>query len=61
MRAPGDVVELDRDCELGNCHERAVVVSVDDRYTVAVFPYRNKVNDRAVRTGRDYLYLKDVP
>lgn len=61
MRAPGDVVELDRDCELGNRHERAVVVLVDDRYMTVVFPYRNKDNDRVVRTGCDYLYLKNVP
>lgn len=61
MRTPGDVVELDRDCELGNRHERGVVVTVDGLYMTVVFPYRNKDSDRVVRTGCDYCYLKAIP
>ena len=58
----GDVVELDRDCDLGNRHERAVVVTITDdgKYMRVVFPFRGARNDRNVHTGVDYQYLRSV-
>ena len=53
------VVGLDRDCELGTQGERGVVISVQGKYMVLVFPYRSY--SREVRTGTDYEYLKVVP
>jgi hypothetical protein len=56
---PGMVVSLDRDCELGQEGERAVVMDVDGAYMTLVFVERSK--DRKVRTGTNYSYLKVVP
>lgn len=57
--SPGVVVGLDRDCELGTQGERGVVISVQGKYMVLVFPYRSY--SREVRTGTDYEYLKVIP
>jgi hypothetical protein len=54
-----EVVELDRDCELGRQGARAVVTSLDDQYMTLVFPNRGPLQ-RAARTGADYRYLRGV-
>lgn len=59
LRQQNDVVELDRDCELGKRGERAVITEVDGKYMTVVFP--NRESDRVVYTGADYLYFKKVP
>ena len=58
-RRVNEVVELDRDCELGSSGERAVVTAVDGQYMVLVFPYR-VAEHRVVRTETDYTYLREV-
>ncbi len=58
-RRVSEVLELDRDCDLGNLGERAVVTVVDGRHMTLVFPYR-VAERREVRTGVDYAYLREV-
>lgn len=59
VRCLHEVVELDRDCELGLEGERAVVIAIDSRYMQLVFPNR-PWNRRHVSTGADYAYLRSV-
>jgi hypothetical protein len=61
-RYAGEVVELTRDCELGQAGERAVVVRVDEGdelspYPCMVFVFPNRDHDQRVYTGADYQYL----
>jgi hypothetical protein len=56
---PGDVGQLDRDCEIGSNGERAVVLALDGKYMTLVFPNRD-VGRRVMYTGSDYLYLKRI-
>lgn len=58
-RFVNEVVELDRDCELGQESARAVVTTLDGRYMTLVFPDREP-SHREVRTGADYRYLRGV-
>jgi len=57
VRHVGEVVTLTRDCELGWKGEIAVVVGIDE-YMRLVFPNRPPGNDREVKTGSDYTYLR---
>ena len=57
MWKPGDVVEIDRNCEIGSYSERAVVLNVDGKYMTLVFPNRDS-GRRVVNTGCDYLHLR---
>ena len=64
-RFEGEVVELDRACELGRAQERAVVVKLDSRYMKLCFvdrasgtPYATRRDNRLVSTGADYRFLK---
>lgn len=51
-RFVGEVVELSRDCELGQEGDRAVVTSL-------AFPYMSLTfGDRVLHTGADYKYLR---
>jgi hypothetical protein len=52
----GDVVELTCTCDLGAAGERAVVLSIVDRYMTLVFPNRDR--RRLVTTGTDFAYLR---
>ena len=54
-----EVLELDRDCELGEGGERAVVTELDGIYMTLVFPNRPTAR-REVHTGSDYLYLRSA-
>lgn len=53
----GEVVELSRDCELGQEGDRAVVVALDGPYMSLDFPDRAP-DCRDVHTGADYKYLR---
>ena len=56
-RFVGEVVELSRDCELGQEGDRAVVTALVGRYMTLTFPDRAP-DCRAVHTGADYKYLR---
>ena len=56
-RFAGEVVELSRDCELGQEGDRAVVTVLDARYMTLHFPDRAP-DCRDVHTGADYKYLR---
>ena len=53
----GEVVELSRDCELGQEGDRAVVTARVDHYMTLTFPDRAPAC-RDVHTGADYKYLR---
>jgi hypothetical protein len=55
-----EVVELVRDCELGEKGERAVVTFLEGKYMTLVFPMRVHKFNREAHTGADYRYLKGV-
>lgn len=54
-----EVVELDRDCELGELGERAVVTAIDGRYMTLIFSNRRTQRQR-ITTGIDYKFLRTV-
>ena len=56
-RFAGEVVVLDRNCEVGQVGERAVVVSLDGIYMTLCF-FERASNDRKVNTGADYRFLR---
>jgi hypothetical protein len=56
-RFVGEVVELSRDCELGQEGDRAVVTAFAGHYMTLTFPDRAP-DCRAVHTGADYKYLR---
>lgn len=58
-RRVGEIVELDRNCELGEYGERAIVTELDGDSMALVFPARS-ANRRRARTGADYRYLRSV-
>jgi hypothetical protein len=62
-RFVGEVVELDRDCELGQGGERAVVVKLESaRWAEATYMtlcfFGRAPASRKVETGADYLFLR---
>lgn len=57
-RFVGEVVELDRSCDLGEKGERAVVTEVDGKYMTLVFP--NREYERRINTGADYRFLRSA-
>lgn len=59
LRRIGDVLELDRNCELGESGERGIVTEIDGPYMTLVFPNRS-ADHREVSTGADYAYLRNV-
>lgn len=61
LRRMLEVLELDRNCELGEQGERAVVAEVDSdgACITLLFPSRS-ADRREVRTGADYAYLRSV-
>jgi len=63
MRTLHEVVELTRNCDLGEQGERAVVVSLDGhssrQYITLVFFDRPEYS-RLIHTGADYRFLKTV-
>lgn len=56
-RFVGEVVALDRDCELGQASECAVVVTLDGMYMTLCFVDR-VASSRKVSTGADYRFLR---
>jgi hypothetical protein len=56
-RFVGEVIELSRDCELGQESDRAVVTSLAFPYMSLTFPDREP-DLRVVHTGADYKYLR---
>lgn len=58
-RYAGEIVQLDRDCELGREGERAVVHTLDDKYMALTF-FDRPQEARDVRTGADYKFLRRV-
>ena len=57
-RFVGEVVVLDRNCEVGQGGERAVVVSLDGIYYMTLCFFDRDSNDRKVNTGADYRFLR---
>lgn len=58
-----EVVELVRDCDIGEKGERAVVINlVHDGYwyMTLLFPNRDAKRNREVKTGADYQFLRSV-
>lgn len=56
-RSLGEIVELSRDCELGQEGDRAVVVALNGHYMTLTFLDRAP-DCRDVHTGADYKYLR---
>lgn len=55
-----EVVEIAQDCELGSAGERALVVELpEERYMELVF-FNRPYDQRIVRTGSDYKFLRSV-
>jgi hypothetical protein len=59
-RFVGEVVMLDRDCDLGWLNERAVVTVLDGKYMTLCFVDR-AASCREVNTGADYRFLQTAP
>lgn len=55
-----EVVELTKNCELGEQGERGVVIHIEGKYMTLLFPNRALKYSREAHTGADYLYLKGV-
>ena len=55
-----EVVELTKDCELGEKGERAVVIHLEGKYMTLLFSNRTLKYSREQHTGADYLYVKKV-
>lgn len=53
-----EVVEVTKDCELGEKGERAVVVYVGEEFMTLVFPNRAIKHTRKINTGADYTHLR---
>lgn len=59
MKEIHQVVEVTQDCEVGDRGERAVIVALDHKSMVLIFPARPRA-ERRVSTGVDYSFLRAV-
>lgn len=53
-----EVVELTKDCELGDADERAVVIYIEGKFMTLLFPNRKLKYNREVNTGADYVFVR---